>query len=375
VLTYYLAEPYKRLGQIRHAVLLYERALEVDQALGDVRGVAITQNALAELLVQQGKVEEARVLYEQSLRTKQELGDVREVSVTQHALAGLLAQQGKVEEARTLYEQSLQTAQALGDVQAVATTEANLSYILFMHGEQEQGLALAWKAYQSLQTNGYLPDAEVVQNNLLSMKAADPSRFDALWTQVIHQAQPEWLRSVNVQASQEQDDPSTEVIQAVREYVNAESWDVTRQVLIRRQEILFQLEVEALFEQYIRAAQANGEQRVADILTTHLALLQACKARGIEVAFAAFMQARQLPFDETLIPRSIAALCGGPAEKMAHAQYLTEQAAHTTDEGTKELLKTIQFALFGGDISQSGSQLEGIYRWAWETIMANVNSE
>jgi hypothetical protein len=39
-----------------------------------------------------------------------------------------------------------------------------------------------------------------------------------------------------------------------------------------------------------------------------------CKVWEMAVAFTAFMQARQLPFDEALVSRSIAALRGGPAQ-------------------------------------------------------------
>src|SRR5712691_2445356 len=42
-LAYHLARPYRRLGQNRRALTLYEQALEIDQKLGDIRGVAATQ--------------------------------------------------------------------------------------------------------------------------------------------------------------------------------------------------------------------------------------------------------------------------------------------------------------------------------------------
>jgi hypothetical protein len=47
---------------------------------------------MANVLVQQGRVAEAMKLYEASLTTKQELGDVREIAVTQHAMANVLVQ-------------------------------------------------------------------------------------------------------------------------------------------------------------------------------------------------------------------------------------------------------------------------------------------
>ena len=81
-----------------------------------------------------------------------------------------------------------------------------------------------------------------------------------------------------------------------------------------------------------------------------------------------------LPFDAELIPRSIAALLGGPQEKMAHGQYLTAIGTQTTDEALKELLQVIQLGLFGSDLSQLGQNLSGVYLQAWEAIVVGVES-
>ena len=86
------------------------------------------------------------------------------------------------------------------------------------------------------------------------------------------------------------------------------------------------------------------------------------------------LQDDALPFDAELIPRSIAALLGGPQEKMAHVQYLTAMSAQTTDEGLKALLQVIQLGLFGSDLSQLGQNLSGVYREAWEAIVMGVET-
>ena len=55
--------------------------------------------------------------------------------------------------------------------------------------------------------------------------------------------------------------------------------------------------------------------------------------------------------------------------------YLTTLATQTTDEGTKKLIEAIQLALLGGDPSQVGQDLDGIYRQAWETIIGEKDAE
>src|SRR5439155_26899434 len=100
-------------------------------------------------------------------------------------------------------------------------------------------------------------------------------------------------------------------------------------------------------------AKVDGEERVARLFEHHLAVLRACKQRGIAETFERLAATPEdaLPFEAELIPRSIAALLGGPQEKMAHAQYLVTLSASTTDEELKALLNTIQLALFGSDLS------------------------
>ena len=98
------------------------------------------------------------------------------------------------------------------------------------------------------------------------------------------------------------------------------------------------------------------------------------------IAAEAFEQLQQLqqavlPFDQDLPAKSVAALLGTPQEKMAFAQYLLEQQDQTTDEQLKGLYQTLQLALFGGDLSQLGRDVQGIYRQAWETIAATVEAD
>src|SRR6266700_5604019 len=72
----------------------------------------------------------------------------------------------------------------------------------------------------------------------------------------------------------------------------------------------------------------------------------------------------ELPFDAELIPHSIAALAGGPQERMAHVQYLTEMSTSATDAGLKALFQVIQLSLLGGNLSQVGQNLSGVYKEA-----------
>nr|MBA2677211.1 tetratricopeptide repeat protein [Ktedonobacteraceae bacterium] len=376
-LAYCLAARYWQLGQNRRAQELYEQALEIAQELGDVRSVAVTQNAMAAVLSQQGKPQEAMKLYEEALRTTQELGDVRSVAVTQHAMADVLRQQGKPQEAMKLYEEALRTKQELGDVRSVAVTQANFSYLLLEQGEQQRALRMAWQAYSSLYHSGYTYDAEFMQQLLISFKGEilDPAQFDAVWREAIDVPQPEWLR--NVMGSGNALEISKEAVQAVRDFVNAEDWNATLEVVQTQHELLFRPEVETLFEQNIAQARTIGEEHALQLLEVYLTILRACKDMGIQQAFDQLFAAQEdaLPFDAELISGSIAALLGSPQERLEYMQFLTEQASSTQDEELKALIRVIQLALFSKeDLSQLGRDLQGVYRHAWETIAVSVEA-
>jgi hypothetical protein len=94
--------------------------------------------------------------------------------------------------------------------------------------------------------------------------------------------------------------------------------------------------------------------------------------QGIAATFAQLEQLPDLPFDPQIIPRSIAALRGGPQEKMGHAQYLTALATQSDDAQVKALVNTIQTALFGGSLDSLGGDLEGAYAQAWAAIVAGI---
>jgi hypothetical protein len=167
-------------------------------------------------------------------------------------------------------------------------------------------------------------------------------------------------------------DLAAEVLQAVRAFLDADDWEATRRVVETQGALLFRPEVEALFEQNIAQARAANEQRAVQMLQLHLALWRDCQAHGVEAAFAKLASAAsaELPFDAQLIPRTVAALLGSPQDRMALAQHLSRQAA--ADEELQALLTTIQTALFGGELSQLGQDLRGVYRQAWEAIVQRV---
>jgi hypothetical protein len=175
---------------------------------------------------------------------------------------------------------------------------------------------------------------------------------------------------------------SQEVMEAVRDFVNSESWAAARQVVEAQQELLFGADVEALFEANIAGALEAGEEQRVRMLQLHLAVLRECKAEGIGTAFEKLAAARRaagaqagpagespaLPPD--FVARCVQGLRGSAEEKRAAYDYLGSLQA--SDAGLQALIEAVQAALFGAQLSQLGQDLTGRYAQVWRDIVEKV---
>ena len=420
------------LGKPQEALDLYEQALRTYQELGDVRSVAATQQSMANVLRQLGKPQEALDLYEQALHTAQEIGEVRGVALTQATYSQLLLQQGEPQRALRMLWESFNSLRQSGfshDAQSVqslliALKERDLGLEQFtklwaevITEPQPAWLTSIQARSSSRQAHISSDQLKTIVANTITVMTTMPEK-QAEWHETLEEVLKQAQEANGVQETEffvallalldgkapslPEDKPyanalneiqagiatgvsqsngsavsaSDEVMQAIRDFVSAEDWDAKQAVVEAQQALLFQPEVETLFEQNIAGARARGEERAISILEQHLTLLRACQTSGLAEAFEqlAAAQAEHLPFDEEVISRSIVALMGSPQEKKAHGQYLTEQLTQTTDEQLKALLETIQLALFTHDLSQLGRDLQGVYRQAWETITVTVEA-
>jgi tetratricopeptide (TPR) repeat protein len=405
-----MAEVYRATGQPNRALELYEQALPLTRAVGNRAGEAATLNNMALVYQATGQPQRALELFEQALPLMRAVGDRAGESTTRSNIAMLLyrhfnrqqeaitsmeraiailveaglpqdAAGQKVDDLRSVL-QIMRTGKPLGGQGGSSSTmpadqiqqivSNTVAVMTTMPGRRAQWREVVEKALQDAQQRG--ADLQIEADFFTAVLAILDGEASALPADHPYAQAVVAIQSGIAAGGPPSIGVSEEIVQAVRAFVNAEDWDASRQVVEAKQALLFEPEVEALFEQNIERAKADGDERAVRLLEQHLAVLRACKQRGIAQTFEqlAATQEEALPFDAELIPRSIAALLGGPQEKMAHAQYLATLSASTTDEALKALLNTIQLALFGSDLSPLGQNLSGVYRQAWEAIVARL---
>ena len=365
-----MALVYRTTGRFQEALTLYEQVLPIMRAIGDRAGEASTLNGLALLLYQHlNRSADAIILLEQVLQIFIITGlpqDASGQTVKQvQQLLNIIRDRTNLDAPSTPPSETIQ--------QIVSTTIAVMTVMTVAPSQRLAWIEQITSALQGAQQRG--ADWQHEQDFFTAVLAFLDGQFPTLSPNHPYTQAVEAIRKGIATGRPEQVDAPDDLIQAMREFVNAEDWDTTRRVMEAHQALLFQPAVEAIFEHTIEQAKAAQEERAGQILAVYLALLRTCKKDGIAKAFERITtqtEEEALPFDAELVSKSIKALRGGPQAKMEYVGYLTTLSTSTTDEQLKSLLNALQLALFDGDHAHLGQDLKGVYRQAWETILATI---
>ncbi len=121
-------------GKFEDARKFYDQALVEYQKIGDQQGVARSNEAIANVLVEQDKLEEAKRYYEEEIRINREIGREQGLSAGLLGLGNLLEVMGDFAGAAQADQQGLQGFQKLGNKRAIATAMSNWGNVLIEQG-------------------------------------------------------------------------------------------------------------------------------------------------------------------------------------------------------------------------------------------------
>jgi hypothetical protein len=190
----------------------------------------------------------------------------------------------------------------------------------------------------------------------------------------------------------EEVEPPKEVMNAVRELLQAKNPHALRKVIEKRQAQLFRVETQDFLASLAQEAQSTGDQNAMQVLVTYAGILQQCQQAGIEATFeqinqaqkenAAQPQAERIVLSpeaavetgpaipEGFVDRCVEGLRGGKPEREALFNFLEGQSIR--DEGFSALLKTVKLALLGSNPKKLGKDLAGEYAAAWQEIVTGI---
>jgi hypothetical protein len=359
-----MAGVYDATGQPQRALALYQEALPIRREVGHRAGEATTLNNMALVYRATGQPQRALALYQEALPICREVGDRAGEATTLNNMAGVYFRQGEPDKALNVLRQIVPIAQEIGDRATEAALLDNIATVLLNLNRKREAITYKEQAVAVLEETGLSHDAgstplTQIKEELARMRGdAGPPTPSG--------------------------DPAaiSQVIQAVRAFVNAEDWDATRQVVEAQQAVLFQPQVEALFEQNIARARAAGEQRAVEMLELHLALLRQCQAVGLEAAFAQLQAApREGSADpqllSTLANNTLAVLGPAAGQRDAWREGLLDLHRQATAQDHRPLLALLEaiIALLdaNGDPSGLGQNLDGPYAQTWQAITQQLS--
>ncbi len=349
----------QRLIDTRRGLKLIEQALEIGQGQDRLLELQALNN-MALVYHATGQPQRALELFEQALLLIREVGNRAGEATTLNNMAMVYDATGQPQRALELYEQTLPLMRDVGNRAGEATTLADMAGVLYRYlNRSQEAITRMEQAIAVLVETGLPQDAAGHTRDDMQQY------LDAMLKDIGH---------IAMLAAQIQQIVTNTVAVMTTVQESRTEW---REVITKA----------------LQQAKSINRQQDADFFAAVLALLDgqppalpgdhpyALTLAKIQEGIAAggledddTPQNDDLPFDAELIPRSIAALSGGPQEKMAHVQYLAAMSSQTTEEELKALLQVIQLGLFGSDLSQLGQNLSGVYREAWEAIVVGAEA-
>jgi tetratricopeptide (TPR) repeat protein len=313
-----MAAVYDTSGHWQEALDLYEQALTISRTVGDRAGEAATLNNMGYVYshFQTGQSQRVIEVLKEAIQIDQEIQNVAEEAGHLYNLAVVYYRgQHPTEEAIPLLERSirlLQTHNLPQDVGGKTLSQHQELLDQLMEGDAvvenegkdtlpEDQLKIIvqntiavmtqmkeklpeWRGAISMSLNqakerGLPYDADLFSAILSLLDSGSP---------ILPEVHPyaDSLRAIHNGIAANGLDPETYgFMQIMMEWVNAGDWTASQKIADHYREILYQPQVESIFEALQKQFQARGQSEMARELAFYLALLQDCKTRGIAAAY------------------------------------------------------------------------------------------
>ena len=134
-------------GDYEEAARQYQRALDLDERLGDQAGMATGYHNLGILAQQRGDYEEAAREYQRGLDIKERLGNQAGMANSYHQLGRLAQLRGDYEEAARQYQRSLDIKEGLSDQAGMAAGYHQLGMLAQDRGDYEEAARQYQRAF------------------------------------------------------------------------------------------------------------------------------------------------------------------------------------------------------------------------------------
>ena len=164
-----------------------------------------------------------------------------------------------------------------------------------------------------------------------------------------------------------------ESVDALNKLLTSATWADARRVLEDQTAILLDPQVEDALDQLVESAVNDGKPELAENFAMHRDLLRLCRERGIEAAFKDF--GIQEDMRAALIEMAALGLGGSQAQRMGLAQQVARMLQAETDPAERQLLETLQMAVFSKHPAAVKHNLQGEQAQVRQEIKARIESK
>ncbi len=312
-------------------------------------------------------------------------------------------------------EPAVQVAPAAETAVGQVMPEAQKTIPVHLSGEQVQAMAAntvivltrapekrpEWRSVLRTNLNqakqrGYQPEIEFFSALMGLMDDVPPSLPADSPYAVVIQAVQNAVSGKTPEPAEEEVEPPKEVMNAVRDLLQAKNPHALRKVIEKRQAQLFRLETQDFLASLAQEAQSTGDQQAMQVLVTYAGILQQCQQIGIQATFEQLNQAQQAgsavqaqavagpevvtepeapaepvpAIPDGFVVRCVEGLRGGRPEREALFKYL--EFLPIPDDGFSALLKAVKLASLGSNPQKLGKDLVGEYAAAWQEIVTRL---
>jgi len=136
------------IGDLERAEQMFRKALEIDEKLGRMGGVASHSGNLGLIYQLRGDVDRAEQMHRKSLEIEQKLGRMEGVAEDSGNLGVIYEIRGDLDRAEQMHRRALEIDEKLGRMEGVAEDSANLGIIYGTRGDLERAEQMFRKALE-----------------------------------------------------------------------------------------------------------------------------------------------------------------------------------------------------------------------------------
>jgi serine/threonine protein kinase/tetratricopeptide (TPR) repeat protein len=157
---------YQDLNKPTEALRNFNDSIEINQKLGQKRGVAASLSMIAQVDESLGKTDDALKSYNQALQIRRDIGAKKEVGDTLINIASLYYDRGLYDKALPMFKEALQIQRDAGDEANLAMCLNNIGSVYLAKGQSEDALTYFLQALQLREKQNVPADLAETLNNL-----------------------------------------------------------------------------------------------------------------------------------------------------------------------------------------------------------------